>query len=147
MKHLCTVNVKSTLVYLTDPTTSQEAGLHDISAEVLQFILTQLLQASDQFGVTIEQKDAFLRALTKGMCPHCPYVTLHLIPTLGVRQARVFVGSCFGFPALVNTVCTTCFHSPFLNIMVCYKLVLFISCIITFIMSLQCLINVSHHVV
>ncbi|KAK2193621.1 hypothetical protein NP493_11g11020 [Ridgeia piscesae] len=49
----------------SDPTTSQEAGLHDISAEVLQFILTQLLQASDQFGVTIEQKDAFLRALTK----------------------------------------------------------------------------------
>ena len=114
MKHLCTVNVRATLVYLTDPASSQEAGLHDISAEVLQFILTQLLQASDQFGVTIEQKDTFLRALTKGMCCHCRMVTL--IPSTSslccrVRQARVFVCRRFSFSAFVNTVSTTHFHS------------------------------------
>ena len=63
---MCTLS-QAQFVCLADPTTSEEAGLQDICAEVLQFILTQLVQSSDHFGVSVEQKDTFLRALTKGL--------------------------------------------------------------------------------
>ena len=50
----------------TEANSQQEAGLQDIAIEVLHLLLSHLAQGREQFGVTQEQKEAFIAKLQKG---------------------------------------------------------------------------------
>jgi len=49
-----------------DSSGSQEVGLQDTPIEVLHLLLTHLFQGKERFGISREQKEAFLKLLRKG---------------------------------------------------------------------------------
>ena len=50
---------------LPDSTGNQEGGLGDSGVEVLHLVLSHLVHGNDQFGISAEQKEAFLKTLRK----------------------------------------------------------------------------------
>lgn len=51
----------------SDTTVRQEGGLQDIAIEVLHLLLAHLVRSKEQFGIGVDQKEAFLTTLRKGM--------------------------------------------------------------------------------
>ena len=58
---------KPVVVYSVDSGSGQEVGLQDTPIEVLHLLLTHLLQGKDKFGISREQKEAFLKLLRRGV--------------------------------------------------------------------------------
>ena len=52
---------------LTDSAVRQEGGLQDIAIEVLHLLLAHLVHSKEQFGIGVDQKEAFLKTLRKGL--------------------------------------------------------------------------------
>ena len=65
MKISCACSIMFSELFL-DTTVRQEGGLQDIAIEVLHLLLAHLVRSKEQFGIGVDQKEAFLKTLRKG---------------------------------------------------------------------------------